>query len=271
AVIEINGAAFVTWGSQRAAETCASLIKRIAESQAAQRESRIVAAMEATLDLEKATETYATARESSRYARFIGNALMILVFAVCPLVIAYRGLATTWHVLAMELAIVWFFAILEFWFAHRRLYRRRKGERRMQMLLRGMTPVGAMRFSDILMRESMSDFHPLAIAKVICDAARFGSFSEDVVRDLRHPHRPADDDSTPEARAVADWFRARMLASTESALERWNVDWREFAETPAPDDETCLGYCPRCRLQHTRTSGECSNCVGVALVPFEDA
>lgn len=266
--IEINRKAFATCSCDTAAEYHAKLIKEMAGTTPAQRETRIVKAIDETLDVPKTKETYETARSMSSQSRLIGNALMLLVFVVCPLAVWYRGLEQTWVVLVLELALVWAFAILEFWLAHRKLRKERKRERRLQLLLRGLTPVGAMRFHDVLMRDALALSHPLAIARAVCNDAAFVRMAEDVYRDLRYPIVPADDQSDDNARQAMTWFRERMRDATERLLAACSVRPENLLRSPTPDNDASLSFCPRCHLQHTKATGNCPNCAGVALAAF---
>ncbi|MCB9853545.1 MAG: hypothetical protein H6819_10650 [Phycisphaerales bacterium] len=266
--IEINHKPFVTCSCNSAAEHHARLIKDLAGTKPARREARILDAIDETLNIARAKESYKTARSGASQSRLIGNALMLLVFIVCPLAVWFRGLEQTWFVLALELALLWAFAVLEFWIAHRRLYKERKRERRLLLLLRGLTPVGAMRFHDALMRDVLATSHPMTIALAICNQAAVKKFAEDVYRDLRFPIVPTDDESSEDAIRARDWFRERMRETTERLFESNNIDPDELLRAPTRDDDASLSFCPRCYLQNTKPTGECPNCAGVGMTAF---
>jgi hypothetical protein len=54
----------------------------------------------------------------------------------------------------------------------------------------------------------------------------------------------------------------------EQFLKQNGIQPEELCRPPAPTDESCRAFCPRCGAQFTTAKGNCADCGGLALVAF---
>lgn len=131
-----------------------------------------------------------------------------------------------------------------------------------------LSPASAMRTAEAVSRDLLSEFHPLAVAAVVCPRERFIALAAVELRALRNPSPadclPADTDA---GRAEA-WFREQTADRLENALREHGVDLAELL-APPPRADDALAYCPRCLNQFVFETGNCADCGGIALQPFE--
>ena len=181
--------------------------------------------------------------------RVLGEGLWAYLFLVTPLVVATFGLLRTWVPLLTVLGL-WIGAILiTFRRTWRRLYEKDPSGWRSDATLMLLSPPSAIRAADHLTRNALRGVSPVRLASVIapgpefCRIARFVYFGQDAASQL---------DAKREIERILD-------AEGMTAI---------FA-APTEREAGMKGFCPRCHEQLLRDAGECPDCVGVAIQPFD--
>ncbi len=127
-------------------------------------------------------------------------------------------------------------------------------------------PPVSMRAADVLTKNLLAEFSPVAVASVLGGPGD-QQFVRSFVLDLQHPLKHEITDA--KAAETIDWMNAQQLRSCLSLIER--VDRFKSFLGPTEREGESVSYCPRCGVQFVLDEGECPDCPGVALVSFCDA
>jgi len=186
-----------------------------------------------------------------------------------PGLIWYFGFGLTWLGLLLGLLALTIATATFFFRAHRALYPNASDERFTLTLTIALAPSSALRAHDALSRPLLENFHPLAVAKRLLPDNEFRTFARQVLLDLRQPARPWGISEQPEVVATEAYFRSALRSATEEFLNQNGLAPDELGRAPAPADDSCRSFCPRCNAQFTTLSGECADCGGLAVVEFQ--
>jgi hypothetical protein len=200
--------------------------------------------------------------------RGLSNALLGYVFGVAPVVIWHFGFKLSWLGLLAGLLGLTSATAFCFFRAHRALYPDAEDERFTQTLTILLAPTTAMRAHDALSRPLMEGFHPLAIASVLLPEKDFRDFARRVLLDLRQPALPPCPNDNQAARETELQARSALRSAAEEFLKKAGVGPGDLCGPPAPADESCRAYCPRCDAQFITVEGKCADCGGLDRVPF---
>lgn len=219
---------------------------------------------------------YLAFQEATSLLRMVGTLLFLLIFGFAPLLYytsrtpnAFR----LWTFLAL-LLLYWLIAIVSHFRAHRKLYPAARSERRKRLLMTCCSPAVAMKAADALARPLFQGFHPIAVATVVCRPEESKALAIPLLRELRYP-LPASEQprseteqffSTPLGQSFTQRLLARLLQVAASA----GLTPAEI-ETPPPQDEGAVSYCPRCHRQFVIVRDGCDACAGLPLAAFPSA
>jgi hypothetical protein len=185
---------------------------------------------------------------------------------IVPGLIWYFGFGLTWLGLLLGLLALTVATAIFFYRAHRALYPNAGDERFTLTLTIALAPSSTLRAHDALSRPLLENFHPLAVAKQLLPDKEFRTFARRVLLDLRHPARPWGISEEPEVVATEAYSRQAWLTAMEDFLNQNGLAPDELGRAPAPADDSCRSYCPRCDAQFTTLSGACADCGGLAVV-----
>ena len=196
--------------------------------------------------------------------RLAQSTLFAWLFAVLPAAVWWWGWFPTlgWAVPPVFLGSVWIarrFARLA-----REWHPEEKDERARLALLLALSPLTALRASDIAGRSRLAWFHPAAVAAVFLDVAAAEAFAAGLFRDLNCPRQPLPT-ADPAMMAILEAERTRVLATMTAWARKqgWNPD--AWTHPPSPTDPGHVKFCPRCHGQFTAQATECGECGGVRL------
>jgi hypothetical protein len=179
--------------------------------------------------------------------RRLGEGLWIYLFVGAPIVIATFGLARTWLVLVVIL-LLWLVAIVVmFRRAWRQLYAGKASAWKSDAVLMVLSPLGAIRAADKLTRAALAASNPLQAASLVAAPEEFCRLARLMYFDQAAPLPAIKEDVD----RILQKRRIRAL----------------FDAAPAPEPGM-TGFCPRCHTQVMRSSGNCPDCVELAVTPF---
>ncbi|MSU59315.1 MAG: hypothetical protein EXS35_14290 [Pedosphaera sp.] len=264
----VNGEVFLSLFSLSRANQLAEDLQRLAKLKPAQREPAIAELLRDTLDAKTVERRWQEALPPAKPVRLLSNVLFVYLVAFAPVLIWQFGLRATW--LNLLLGLLALTATTAFFFrrAHFQLFPKAGDERFTHTLTILLAPVTATRAHDALLRPLFESFHPLAPAKVLLAEKDFREFARRVLLDLRHPALPVCPDEKPEVKATELHGRNALRAAAEKFLKQAGLEPDSLCRAPAPLDESCRAYCPRCEAQFTSADGQCADCGGLALVKF---
>jgi hypothetical protein len=265
----VNDDVLLTTASVSLARHFAGALRRLVKMSSAQRAAAIAELVHATLDAKAAEPRWPELQKLARPVRRLGNALFVYLFVFAPGLIWQLGFKLSWLGLLIGLFALTMATAVFFHRAHRRLYPQAEDERFTHTLTIALAPMTTMRAHDALSRPLFETFHPLALAKIFLPTNDFHDFARRVLLDLRHPALPVCSNGGPAAHATEGYARTMLRQAAESLLTQSGVEPDELCRPPAPLDESCRAYCPRCGAQFTTASGFCGDCGGLALAAFE--
>jgi hypothetical protein len=129
-----------------------------------------------------------------------------------------------------------------------------------------LSPAAAMRAAEVLIRDGLVEFHPLAVAAAISTKDRLAALARPALLDLEHP-RPDELPEEPAAARIDEWFRKKLLKRLVALLRRAEVDPDDLRRPPEPLGDS-RSYCPRCRNQYVMSEGTCTDCGGLPLASY---
>lgn len=254
----VGGRTFLKVCSEREAAHLARLLGSLADAPAAERERIAHQRLRRAFALESARRRLDAFRRASRPLRILCNLLFVLLFACIPPVVWYWGFEDTWPYLLVALLAFMLSCATVFHSLHRRLFPLGKGERWTNALLACVAPHHAIRLVDAAARGLLSDFHPLACARLLLDPADFRDFAARWYRDLKFPISDASSDFVREKAATRSWW----IAETSAFLERCGLDEKTLLASPIADD-TNGSFCPRCHTAFELRNAVCADCGGM--------
>lgn len=203
-------------------------------------------------------------RTSTRALRHVQSALLAWMFAVIPAAVWWWGWFPTlaWAAPPVFAASAWIarrFARLA-----REWHPSGAHERSRLALMMALSPLTALRASDLAGRSRMAWFHPAAVAAAFLPRVEAEALAASLYRDLLRPRLPLPC-SGDGAREVLEEERSRTLAAMASWARGEGWDPGTWSQPPSATDPSHVRYCPRCLTQFTAQARECGECGGLAL------
>ncbi len=265
--IRINGKVFVRSHTQQQAALVAELVKRLLPLKEVKREKEIREVLHAALDVEGARERLAEQRKQAIPLRIVCNVAFCYMFLLAPALVWTYGIT---RLLVPIAGSVWLMAgsiVYIFWRLHKGLFPEPRGERASCVAKMLLCPPLAIRANDLLTSQLLAAYHPLAVASLLCAPEDFRRFAKSVLLDLRHPlaMEPMDD----RASATEQWYRNRLRKLAEEFVVERGLNVTDLLRPPTRREVSSGSYCPRCEIEYTVLDGECADCAGVALHPFD--
>jgi hypothetical protein len=265
----VNGKVFLKAASTFSARWLAESLRRLRKSTEPDRAAAIKQILNESLDADMLTARWRVLQKCARPIRILSNGLFVYLFlVVVPLIWRFGfgqfGLWLLVGMLAQTIAI----AVL-FRRAHQSLYPDAGEERLKAFLTMLLAPPSAIRAPDLLARHLLENFHPLAVAQVLCSPGRFKSFARQALLDLRYPLLPVCPTNEPEPMATEQWFRSARQEAAEKFVQRAGLKPDELTAMPGPTEPANQSCCPRCGAQFIRCTGTCLDCGGRPLQPFK--
>lgn len=127
-------------------------------------------------------------------------------------------------------------------------------------------PISAIRCMDLLSRECLATFDPIAVATVLCGCEAGARLAAGELIILRCTVTPQGVDS--DSKGAMNEYRAARVQLLEWFITQHALPVQAFIDPPAPSDESCLTYCPVCRSQFRLPEGACHDCTGILLQPL---
>jgi hypothetical protein len=262
----VDGALFVETGSNRSALRTAEWLESMRALDPKARDRAIARELERSLDAGAAAARIAEFEAATSGLTTICTAAFVVLFLLVPALGLRFGLALAWIPSVAAIALAQFAMVVAFVRAHRRLHAGEKRARRNETVLLALSPPAALRGPDVLSRDFLAEFHPLAVAAVVLDDEAFEEFAVRVLRDARHP-LPIVRDGGDEAvrRADLEW-RERLVSALETFAVKRGLRRERWTSAPPRLEPDCQTYCPRCSQQFTLAAGHCTRCWGLPLV-----
>lgn len=261
--LRVDGACWVRTSSSRSAARLWSELRRLAALEPAARARALAEFAAARFDERAIPARFERMRPERARLLPWNNALFLYAFVVLPLVVSNVGLVPTLLATASGLVLLQLAAVVSFARAASRLYPGESGENRAAWIGIALSPPGAMRSADLLSRDWLADFDPLAVAALLLPRAEFER--EAALRLRRVRHDVLAQDASAAAQAVLGAWRELELRLLEAALRRAGLDPEVLDAPPQALGEDCLSYCPRCQAQYLHAEGACEPCSGVVL------
>jgi hypothetical protein len=215
-----------------------------------------------------AAERFSELTELSGPLRTSGFTLFMLAFIVGP-ALYYSPWPSTWPVVTVYFVMLfstWMLTVWDYAACRKRLLGEKFSVRFRHTGMLLLSPASAMRSSEVLLRNGLATFHPLATAAVLCTKDRFAALSRPMLLALGHP-MPGEVPSESAAGRIDAWFRKKLLKRLNALLRRVEVDPAELLR-PAEPLHDSRSYCPRCHNQFVLAEGTCADCGGLALVAY---
>ena len=269
--VRVNGDLYLKTASPLLARRIARLLRALRDLPPARREKTIESALAQLFDTQAIEARIEACRARSKPLLLACNAELAHLFLVCPVVIEMGMFSAAWPFLAGGLVLLSGGVLAAYWRAHAALWPEDKTDRWSVVATLLLSPPAAIRANDLLTRHLVAEFHPLAVARVLCGEKDFEVLAEATLRDARFPAFPVCPSDDEVARRTEEWSRQRLTRALERFVEKCGGSDRLASVPPERISADCLAYCPRCTSQFTRPEGTCHACGDRPLVPFAGA
>ena len=190
----------------------------------------------------------------SRWLRILANLQFFFLFLLLPLGFYRFGTLIWWR--ALLILVVLSLAItLEFWTLHKMLFPSATEQRFKTAAVTTLSPVAAIRACDVIARDLLAGYHPLAVAGAILPADDFRRFAGQQFRLCRFGDY------------LDQQYQGGLQKAMEQAIRKSKLNPQELLRPPEADSG-CVMYCPRCLAQYTKNREECADCGYESLAPF---
>ncbi|MEW6348156.1 MAG: hypothetical protein AB1646_03785 [Thermodesulfobacteriota bacterium] len=265
----VNDSSFAVCGSSTKARWVAGLLDELRQLPPDAREARIrqtlresfgSAAADSLLRGHGVRGRIPTSRKTLRW---LCNLLFLHIFLVSPAVMWAFGVAPVMVIFLASVMCGMSVAVsIVYYRAHKRWFPAEGNARVTHLMTMLLFPPAAVRAADVLGRDLLFRYEPVAVAAVLAERSEFESMARFRLLDLLHPI---------EQRSEAEQWYGN---ASEQALAEFlaSVGIKESALLVAPEswDEGCVSYCPRCLVQYVIPEGTCADCPGIALVRQPD-
>jgi hypothetical protein len=203
-----------------------------------------------------------------RELRWLSWSLMGLVWVVAPVTLQWIGLRSMlWIVLPPLLVLMAVNAVRVFQ-THRRQYPESGDERLRLVLSASLSPLAAIRSADLVHKEALEGFHPLAVAAALPGFRDWEKAAAVYWRRLNHAESERNDPGLEASSESALAKRRAWMGQIERlALER-GLNPAAWDQPPSATDPSHTQYCPRCRSQFTPAAVACHDCQWPRLLPI---
>jgi len=264
----INNERFARCASATQAQSLADVINQTRTGKPAERERMIRDYFARQFDLKAAAATLGSFRNRTRPLQLWCLTFFVFLFVATPILVSIFGLLRL--ILPLIIATVGFALIiaLEFFLAHRHLYRTRPADRITDLIKIILCPPVAIRVPDLLGKHLLSSYSPVVLATLFPGKA-VNTFIRNYLRDLQHPL--AYDVTGPHAAQIVSEATATQLQLCLEYLQRNLPAEARALQTPPARNADSAFYCPRCHGQFLASSGFCPDCPGVGLRAFSES
>ena len=256
-----------SFGSPLMARDVVALLSKVKSASKAERPGTIAAYWRAAFDGKAISERIATYYEHTALLRLACNLLFLLLFGLIPLTVWRRGVAGTWPFLLAGLMAYLVVISSDFIRAHKALYPTAGDERVTDALSVVLSPAGALRANDLLLKNLLFAFHPVAVARQLCSEPVFMAFASRALRELSFP---LPFEGASQAEQARRWWFEQELRAVRTFLVKVGINPQELL-APPDREPGCHSFCPRCCSQYVPTAGVCKECGDIELCPFPDA
>jgi len=217
----------------------------------------------ARFDLDRIRDTCVTLRQQTVGIRRATIILLVACFALFPACLALIGLrATLAPAAVVALLVSMFIAGLYVRWA--------------KVIAQGTTsldvygnavrlmlyPFSAIRCADLLTRNSLAAFDPIAVATALCSPEKAARLALTEIAILRYGVLPQESD-------IAE-YRAARLELLDSFVKKQGLPVQELIG-PRQAETCCQTYCPACAAQFRLVEGVCPDCRDIVLQPLQSS
>jgi len=231
-----------------------------------QLENEIKIIIQETFDIETAKQKIEAYNSKSYMLRACCNLLFIYIFLIVPLLIYFYGTIKLFVSLLIIMYLLSISVSVIFYSIHKIFYPTEKGERMVDVVKMVIFPPTAIRAHDFISLNLLINYHPLTVAKILCDTINFSCFSKNVLIDLKYSL--VNNFENEQTTLINKWHKHNLRKHVDAFLYNNNVDVRNLLAAPLQENPSCKSYCPRCEAQYTLQQGSCSTCGSIALIPF---
>jgi hypothetical protein len=269
----VNAIPAARCSSAEVAGFLAERLSKIASASPAQRGREIEALLADTTDTDVIAARLAALKTQGLAVRIAATVFFFYTFALGYFLLCVpSGVAHATLIFCGGLVLTWLATVGCFWHAHRSLFPTAGPERRRRIAMMLLLPPEAMRAPAALSRNLLVNFHPLAVAALVCSPKIFRELARSTLLSLNHAAMPrrevagalSDDPQT------SGWFSSRLLHHLAQVVRRAGLEADELLQAPRTDADA-LSYCPRCHAQFTVPAGSCRDCSDTALIAFVES
>jgi len=263
----VNGKRIAKCASEEQSKRLAEMLKEVAAASEADRGGIIGEYLDRWTDNAAASERFAELKQLSDPLRTSGFTLFALTFIFGP-ALYYAPWQLTLPVVAIYFVMLfstWMLTVWDYAVCRKRLLGEKFSQRFRHTGMLLLSPASAMRSSEVLLRNGLAAFHPLAAA-TLGTKDRCAALARPMLLALEHP-KPSEVPRDPAAHRIDIWFRKKLLKRLNSLLRRLEIDPLELLRPAEPLSDS-RSYCPRCHNQFVLAEGTCPDCDGLALTAY---
>ena len=258
--VRANGRGLFRAASQEQADRLAGWLEQLRRAPIQERPGLIDAEISRRLRTRPMKHRLLVYEKESVALRIFCAILLLALFLVIPVVVSAAGLRRTWPALVVFLLASLLAISTEFASAHRRLYPGDRDGRWTALLTLALSPPAAVRANDLLLKNLMVNFDPLAVSRVLCQEQEFDRCCRAAARALHFPLPFEVEAGESAGDLTRAWFHQRLASLQQAFMEGQVRNPDALLQAPAPESPQSHSYCPRCLTQFVVKEGTCSDC-----------
>lgn len=182
----------------------------------------------------------------TRWLRIVAILQFVFLFLLVPLSFARFGTLIVWRLIVM-LVVISIAITVDLWIVHKSLFPKAGEHRFKSASITLLSPIAAIRACDVVARDLLSGYHPVAVAAAVLPVEEFRRFAGEQLRLCRFGDY------------LDKQYQATLQKAMERAIRHEGVDPEELLRPPEREGD-CVVYCPRCLAQYTKQREGCSDC-----------
>lgn len=262
----VNGAVVATFDTRRSALQQTQQIIRLAAADANSREAEIHAQLKHSLDSEAIRERLQAFRRSTLPLLVACTAFFLSLVIPFAMLWVNQGISTTWAWAFLGNGVVFATsALILYGRALRALYPAESKGRHQSLWHLVLSPLGIVRLRDLISRDLLYEFHPIAVANVLAESDAYNLLAR---RYLVRAREAASGTAATVGSAVEEagtWRAKSWKNELEAYLTKGGCNLSELLQAPPRRDPSSRTYCPLCLTEYTLAEGKCSDCQTVTL------
>jgi hypothetical protein len=244
-------------GNEIQVQSYSGLLQQLRQARRSQREQIIHNWLRKGMSTQSAARHVKVFHRRSFWLRLVSNMQFFFLFLFLPLAITVFAPRVLW-VAIIAVVLTSITIAMEFWILHKELLGKAADTRFKSILTIALSPISAIRACDVIGRDLLGNYHPVAVASAICQPEHFETLAGEQLRAIKF------------GGSSSQWYQKKMQGFIEQIVRQKGLQPEQLLIPPV-QASGCIVYCPRCFAQYVTERTECADCGYEKLARFKES